>query len=157
MQGKLQMWLLPMFGDKKPRPFLPGASSAMQARISPDGRWVAYSSDESGSWEVYLESFPDPGFKRVVSVGGGAQPRWRGDGKELFYLAPDHMLMAVDIAKDPNARLGQPRQLFRVNISEDIAGPRNHFDVSSDGQRFLIDGSSEPQEWHQLNVFVNWR
>src|SRR5439155_26117796 len=94
---KLDLWLLPMFGDRQPIPFLQTAFNEKQAQVSPDGRWIAYVSDESGAWEVYIQSFPVPGGRRTISVGGGTEPQWRRDGKELFYLAADHMLMAVDV------------------------------------------------------------
>ena len=83
------LWVLPMFGDRKPVPFLETPDNELQGEVSPDGRWIAYTSDESGTWEVYVQSFPAGGFKRAVSVNGGFEPHWRrsGAGNRLFYIA----------------------------------------------------------------------
>ena len=91
---KLDLWALTV-ADRKPIPFLQTPFNEMHAQVSPDGRWVAYASDESGTWEVYVQTFPVPGAKRTISVGGGAEPQWRRDGRELYYLAPDGTLMAA--------------------------------------------------------------
>ena len=89
--------MLPLFGDKQPFPFLATEFSEYQGRFSPDGRWVAYVSNESGEQEVYVQSFPASGGKWQISTDGGAQPVWRHDGRELFYINPDRKLMSVEI------------------------------------------------------------
>jgi serine/threonine protein kinase/Tol biopolymer transport system component len=91
------LWVLPISGDQKPFPYLHADFSEAQGRFSPDGKWVAYVSNESGKWEVYVQSFPVPGGKWQVSNSGGAQPQWRRDGSELFYISSDRKLMAVDV------------------------------------------------------------
>ncbi|MGH9146434.1 MAG: winged helix-turn-helix domain-containing protein, partial [Vicinamibacterales bacterium] len=83
------VWLLPTFGSRRPIPYLRTEFNEIQSRVSPDGRWIAYTSNESGNWEVYVQSFPAPGAKQVISVRGGAEPVWRRDGRELYYLAAD--------------------------------------------------------------------
>src|SRR5262249_13050531 len=90
------LWLLPL-GEQKPMPLIETQFNEQQARFSFDGRWMAYVSNESGPYQVYIQSFPTSGGKWQVSIGGGAQPQWRRDGKELFYLAPDRKLMAVEL------------------------------------------------------------
>lgn len=149
-------WTLPLFGERKPRPFLKAPRDA-QARFSPDSRWVAYVSDESGRPEVYVESFPAPTGKRQISIHGGAQPRWRRDGKELFFIAADGRLMAVPIRGDAALEFGTPAALFDARIGAPIdfgTGARQQYDVSADGQRFLINMvSSEPSP---ITVALNW-
>ncbi len=153
---KNDLWILPLFGDKKPRPFLRTPFNEAQGQISPDGHWVAYASDESGVWEVYLESFPRAGEKRVLSSGGGAEPHWRKDGKEIFYLSPDRNLMAIGIALGPAPQIQRPHALFRAPIIQsNLLG--NQFAASADGQRFLL-GSAErtAKEEREIIVLSSW-
>ena len=150
---KLDLWMLSV-ADRKPIPFLQSPFNEMHGQVSPDGRWIAYASDESGTWEVYVQTFPVPGAKRTISVGGGAEPHWRRDGRELYYLAPDGTLMAVPVKSDENAfDPGRTVPLFQARIPADIITFRNHYAPSGDGQRFLVDsvGDHEP-----IHVVVNW-
>jgi eukaryotic-like serine/threonine-protein kinase len=101
------LWILPL-DDRHPRPFLQSPFNKTDARFSPDGRWVGYTSDESGVSQVYVQSFPEPAFRSQVSVAGGSQPRWRRDGKELFFLATDRKLMAVHVKTAPAFEAGVP-------------------------------------------------
>ena len=94
-QTKLDLWVVPLSGDRKPMPVLHSEFNESQGQFSPNGRWIAYVSDESGMPQVYVQSFPTLTGHWQVSPDGGTQPRWRRDGKELFYLAPDRKLMAV--------------------------------------------------------------
>ena len=94
------IWVLPLTGDRKPYPFLKTESQENWAAFSPNGKWVAYSSTESGQAEVYVTPFPKTGAKWLVSRNGGFQARWRRDGKELFFMAPDSKLMAADVNSD---------------------------------------------------------
>ena len=94
--------MLPLFGDGKPTPFLQTEFNDGWAKLSPDGRWIAYVSDESGREQVYVQSFPEHGGKWQISNGGGEQPLWRRDGRELFYLSGDRKLMAVEVKGDAN-------------------------------------------------------
>jgi hypothetical protein len=119
-----------------------------------DGRWVAYASDESGAWEVYVQAFPMPGAKRTISVGGGAEPQWRRDGQERYYLAPDGTLIAVAVSTSGDTfDAGRPLPLFRARIPADIITFGNHYAVSRDGQRFLVDATDDNEP---INVVVNW-
>ena len=151
------LWVFPTSGDRTPRPFLQTTAREMQGRISPDSRWIAYSSDESGEWEIYLQSFPLPGWKRRVSLNGGVQPQWRADGDELFYIARNHTLMTVDVSiRDREPRLGHPRALFRVPTSQSPERLRNHYVASNDGQRFLVDTATRDSQSQQILVIANW-
>src|SRR5262249_41250316 len=110
---KADLWVLPMFGERKPFPFLQTEAYESMGRFSPDGRWIAYISDESQQLEVHLRPFPGPGGKQQVSIAGGREPRWRGDGKELFYLAADNKLMAAELkVKGSTLEIGAVRPLF---------------------------------------------
>jgi DNA-binding winged helix-turn-helix (wHTH) protein/Tol biopolymer transport system component len=150
---KLDLWTLSV-ADRKPIPFLQTPFNEMHGQVSPDGRWVAYASDESGSWEVYVQTFPVPGAKRTISVGGGAEPQWRRDGRELYYLAPDGTLMAVAVSTNGESfDGGRPLPLFRAHIPADIITFRNHYAASRDGQRFLVDAADDNEP---INVVVNW-
>jgi hypothetical protein len=130
---------MPRTGDRKPAQFLATSANEIQGQVSPDGRWLAYASDESGAWEVYVQSFPSPGAKRTISTGGGTEPQWRGDGKELFYLSADHMMMAVDVNSGSTLQASKPKPLFRAPCSGRSPAYRNYYAVTADGTRFLID------------------
>jgi Tol biopolymer transport system component/tRNA A-37 threonylcarbamoyl transferase component Bud32 len=152
------IWVLPLSGDRQPRPFLETAFNKTQAQVSPDGRWIAYTSYESGRDEVYVESFPLPGHKQQVSSNGGVQPRWGDNGLDLFYVSSDQRLMAVPIQLGHPFRAGAPATLFRLRLipqgSQSI-GLATLYDVSPDGQRFLCvippDESAAP-----MTVVLNW-
>ncbi len=129
-------------------------------QFSPDGRWVAYASNESGKWEVYVVPFDDsgagPGGKWQVSNGGGRQPRWRRDGKELFYLAPDNRLMSVEVKGGAAFEAGPPVPLFQTRPRDPIsAEDRYSYDVAPDGQRFLINAEIE-QKAAPMSIILNW-
>ena len=154
------IWLLPLAGDKRARPFLETAFNKTQAQVSPDGRRIAYTSYESGGDEVYVESFPVPGNKRQVSVGGGVQPRWRRDGKELFYLATDGRLMATPISGGQTFTHGEAKPLFKTAViphgSQSI-GLATYYDVSPEGQRFLcVIPSASDESFAPITVVLNW-
>jgi Tol biopolymer transport system component len=120
-----------------PRPYATTSADETAARVSPDGRWVAYTSDESGRSEIYLDTYPRPGRRVSVSSSGGAHPVWRGDGRELYYWS-DGRLMAVrlDAVRGGAAmQLGAPSVLFRASY---YIGPNTMYDVSPDGERFVI-------------------
>lgn len=150
---RLDLWVLPLDGDRRPVPFLQTPFNEMQAQVSPDGRWIAYASDETGAWEVYLRPFPSAGGKVAVSVGGGAEPQWSGDSRELFYIAADGSLTVVDITAAATVAAGKPRPLFRTPIVGDTISYRNHYAVTADGQRFLVDSADRREP---INVVVNW-
>jgi eukaryotic-like serine/threonine-protein kinase len=153
---KLDLWFLPMTGDRKPVAYLQTGFSQIQAQVSPDGRWLAYASDESGRWEVYLQSFPVPGTKRVVSVGGGGEPKWSPDGRELFYVRADKNVMVVDIPSGhPADGIGQPRALFTAPVVGDTTSYRSRYTVSPGGDKFLFNALDESSQT-PITVIVNW-
>ena len=132
------------------RPLIPVAQTGFDertAQFSPDGRWVAYESNESGRFEVYVQSFPTPAVKELVSTGGGLQMRWRADGRELFYVAADGKLMAVPVQLHSAAQridLGDPTPLFATRIESTVQGGIAHaYAVTADGQRFLMSTFTE--------------
>ena len=145
---------LPLFGDKKPIALIPRAKRAsVAARFSPDGRWIAYTLDDSGRDEVYVMKFPDSGERWQVSPAGGDAPRWRRDARELFYVAPDGKLMAVDVTLEPSFHAGAPKALFET-VPPATAG-FDFYDVSADGQKFLMNLPTN-QGTLPLTLFSHW-
>jgi Tol biopolymer transport system component len=133
--------------------FLPPDSSKTNAQISPDGKWVVYASNESGEWEIYATTFPAAAGKWQVSRGGGTEPRWRGDGKELFYIGPTETLMAVPIATSGTFSSGEPTPLFQIRGRAPISSTDLFtYDVTKDGQRFLVDQYLKPQRVAPLTI-----
>jgi eukaryotic-like serine/threonine-protein kinase len=149
------IWVLPMAG-KKPIAFLESEFNELQPDFSPDGRWIAYTSDESGTQEVYVRRFeaaPARAAAIRMSVQGGSHPKWRRDGKELFYLAPDRKLMSVEVDPSPVFRAGPPRTLFQTRV--EMADFLVNYEVAADGQRFLVNSPDDTQ-LGPLTVIVNW-
>ena len=148
-----------MAGDPKPCPFLSSTFTEGRGAFSPDGHWVAYGSDESGRREIYVRPFPGPGGQWQVSTAGGKEPRWRPDGKELYYIAPDSRLMAAPIASSGTAlQPGLPTALFQPRIAfggTPNALYRQQYDVAPDG-RFLINVSVEEATAAPITVITNW-
>ncbi len=140
-------------GDRIPRQVVEDEEGG--ARLSPDGAWLAYASSASGVPEIFVQPFPGPGERVQVSVSGGTQPRWRGDGRELFYVAPDRKLMAVDVTPGPQLEVGPPRALFSTQILP-LVEARNHYDVTADGQRFLVNSRSAEDATRPVRVVVGW-
>ena len=137
--------------------FLKTPSTLRNGRFSPDGKWVAYASNESGKWEIYVTSFPEARGKWQVSAGGGEQPRWRGDGKELFYLSSDARMMATPVSEGANFNAGAPIALFQANPREAAAtSEQSLYDVSRDGQRFLINTEPKQAGVEPMSVILNW-
>ena len=137
------IWFLPLFGDRKPFGLMQTEYNEILAQISPNGIWIAYASNESGRYELYVQSFPNPGGKWQVTSNGGLFPRWRRDGKELFYMIPaDQKLMAVPVRGGESLEMGTPQALFETRTVEGAAtrpGLLQQYDVSPDGQRFLMN------------------
>ena len=150
------VWLLPMIGDRTPVPLLQTEASEEQPQISPDGRWLAYTSDESGQPEVYVQSFPAPSGKWQVSTGGGGDARWRPDGRELFYIAEDRRLMAVPTKSGAAFEHGSPVPLFDTGMTPFWGEARNHYDVSRDGKRFLLMTPVADERSAPFTIVVNW-
>ena len=153
-EGNLGMWVLPMFGDYKPYRLMNSNFREGQGHFSPDGKWFAYTSDESGSFEVYLRRFPECDNQVRVSNGGGAQPHWRKDGRELFYVASDRKLMAVDVRLGAIADVGTAKPLFTTGIGRYDAP--NRYAASGDGQRFLVNTTVQATSQTPITVVVNW-
>lgn len=147
------LWVLPLFGDMKPYVVLQTQFNETHGRLSPDTRWLAYVSNESGRNEVYVQSFPPSGGKWQLSTTGGAQPHWRADGKELFYMTPDRKLMAVDVNSQQSFGVGAPKLLFQTTVARYEAP--NRYAVSRDGQRFLVNSAVEEVS-HTMTVVLNW-
>jgi eukaryotic-like serine/threonine-protein kinase len=153
----LELWVQPFGGDRRPIPFLKARFGADLGQFSPDGRWVAYASNESGKWEIYVAPFPGPGSNWKVSSAGGSEPRWRRDGKELFYLAPDEKLMAVEVKEGSTFSADAARPLFQTRRREHISSnDLFSYDVSADGQRFLVNTDIGEVTSPPLTVVLNW-
>ena len=157
MAGPGDIGVLPLEGERKPFPFLHTEFPEGQAVFSPDGRWIAYTSLESGSPEAYIRPFtPEKGSesgaggKWLVSNGGGQRPRWRGDGKELYYVSPAPQQFAVDITMGSVPRPGVPRRLFAVPLL-------NNYTVTADGKRFLRVSASGGASASPFRVVTNWQ
>jgi Tol biopolymer transport system component len=158
-ETKTDLWVLPMQGDRKPISFLRTEFNERSGQFSPDGRWIAYISDESGSDEIYVREFSsgaaqgscDAAGKWLISKGGGTDPRWRGDGRELFYVASGGKLMSVEISAKPVFQAGVPRPLFQLPPGF-IGG-----DVTADGRRFLIGVPMAQSASVPFTVMLNWQ
>jgi Tol biopolymer transport system component len=147
--------LLPAAGGVPTR-FLTGTASEMNGQISPDGKWLAYASDESGNWEVYVTSFPGAAGKWQVSRGGGTEPRWRGDGGEIFYIGLNGMLTAVSVNATGTFVTGTPAPLFQIYGRAPISSTDVFtYDVAKDGKRFLVNRFVKPEHVPPLTILLN--
>jgi Tol biopolymer transport system component len=155
-KGDFDLWILPLFGERKSMPFARTPFDERNARFSPDGRWIAYVSNESGRYEVYVQPFlPASGGKWQISTTGGYQPRWRGDGKELFYIGADGKVMSVSVVADGGFKVGVSKALFQTHLDPAALVNDRNYAVTNDGQRLLITtslGSSAP-----ITVVLNWQ
>jgi dipeptidyl aminopeptidase/acylaminoacyl peptidase len=148
------LWILPLAGDKKPFKFLATPAEEMHGNFSPDGRFVSYTSNESGRFEVYVETFPRSDRKWPVSTNGGYEPRWRADGREIYYLSEDRKLMAVSVSAGPS--FGVPVPLFQARVPAGVSANRTHYVPSHDGKRFLVNTQSGEPSPTPLTVVLNW-
>ncbi|HEV8366620.1 MAG TPA: protein kinase [Pyrinomonadaceae bacterium] len=148
------IWVLPLEGDRKPFAFFQSPAADSSAVFSPDGRWVAYQSGESSIPEIYVQTFPASGDKKLVSTKGGLRPRWRGDGKELFYITPEGKMMAVEIKAGATFEPGVPNLLFDVATARTL--PTTPYDVATDGRRFLFISGQLDAGQASLAVVLNW-
>jgi hypothetical protein len=140
-------------GREKARPFVATPANETAAEFSPDGRWVAYESNETGQLNVFVQPFPGPGGKWQISTDGGTRPRWRRDGRELFYRTRE-AVMSVPVTTGTTFAAGPPQEVLRgfpVREGYDAA-----FDVSPDGQRFLLIRSGTTANSAELHVVLNW-
>ncbi len=154
------IWALPLTGERKPFSVLSTPFDERDGQFSPDGAWMLYQSNESGQFEVYLQPFGRAGERLQVSVGGGAQPRWRPDGLEIFYVAFDGRLMAVPVQPglgEGSPQLGRPVPLFVTNIGPAVQPvSRQQYVVSADGQRFLMSTIDAANASTPLEVVLNF-
>jgi Tol biopolymer transport system component/predicted Ser/Thr protein kinase len=159
MNGREELWVRPLTGDRKPFPYLQSDFNQSQAQLSPDGKWIAYTSDETGRSEVYVQRFPTGGSKHQVSTDGGIQPRWRKDERELFYLALDENLMSAPVTPVAELSFGRSTVLFRTQLSTwATGGPamwRTTYAPAPDGQRFLlIHPATHPES--PITMILHW-
>src|ERR1039457_4240580 len=146
--------LVPVAGGEPTR-FLTSKGSESNGQISPDGKWVTYASDESGNWEIYVTSFPGAAGKWQVSRGGGTEPRWRGDGKEILYIAPNGLLMAVPVSGQDIFATGTPAPLFQIHERAPISSTDVFtYDVTKDGKRFLVNRYVKPEHVPPLTILL---
>jgi len=152
------IWALPLVGKPEPYPVVHTAADEHYGTLSPDGRWLAYISNETGAYEVYIESFPATGFKRQISTQGGFEPQWRRDGRELFYLAPNQTLMAVGVTSSSTTlEVSPPKSLFATQIKwMEIQAVAHHYAAAPDGQRFLICSATEDARSVPVTIVLNW-
>jgi Tol biopolymer transport system component len=151
---RIDVWALPLFGDRKPFPLAATEFNEVVPMISPDGKWVAYMSDESGSFEVYIRPFPSGAGKWQVSSGGGELPHWRRDSKELIYSTLDQQMMAVEVREEgASVALGVPHTLFKYNA---VSGPEGPYAVSGDDQKFIINRLGTEGSPAPLTLVTNW-
>jgi Tol biopolymer transport system component len=157
--GQQHLWALPLYGDRQPFPVDRTTFNEREGQFSPDGEWVAYTSIESGRAEVYVQAFPQPAGRVQVSNNGGAQPRWRPDGKELFYIDLDDRLMAVPIRVAPGGRTPENSAavpLFVTHIGGAVDPARQNYVVTPDGKRFLMNTILEDAP-SPLTLILNWK
>jgi Tol biopolymer transport system component len=150
------VWIAPITGDRKPQPFLRTKFNEMQASISPDKRWVAYMSEESGRYEVYVQPFPGPGGKWQISTNGGTVPVWAQNGRELFYMSSGKV-MSVGVTTQPTFSASTPRIV--ADVPPLLMGRLSNgvYDVSPDGQRFLfVKANVESGPPDEVHVVLNW-
>jgi DNA-binding winged helix-turn-helix (wHTH) protein/Tol biopolymer transport system component len=152
--SRLDLWHVPLAGGTA-RPLLNDAFNEAQARISPDGRWLAYVADGTGTQEVYVRRYPELDAPRQVSNGGGGQPQWRADQRELFYLSPDRSLMAATMTDAREVSFGAPRRLFRTSIAEGPSAARDSYAAMPDGRSFLIDARGDASA-RPITVMLDW-
>jgi serine/threonine protein kinase/Tol biopolymer transport system component len=149
------LWILPLSGDHKPVLFLQTEFNELRPAMSPDGKWIAYQSNESGSNQVYVRPFPRPGGKYQVSTTLGTRPRWRRDGKELYYLGPDSRLMAAEVSSHGETFVvGAVRPLFETRSTGGVNN--STYDVTADGKRFLVNTIIGETASSPITLVVNW-
>jgi eukaryotic-like serine/threonine-protein kinase len=153
------LWFLSM-PEKKPSLYLHNGFANSQARISPDGRYVAYATNESGSAQIVVQTFPNAGGgKWPITAHGGTEPAWRSDGRELYYLAPDGKIVAVSVKIDPTFQADQASELFQTTLLPTVNPVARRYAVSADGQRFLLassSGGAASSDSTPITVVVNW-
>ena len=155
--SSVDLWYVSSVGDPAPHPFVATKFDERDGQFSPDGKWVAYQSNESGHYEIYIQPFPGPGERITASAGGGQQVRWGRSGTELFYLAADQRLTSVPLTFSASGvmSLGTPVALFRTEIENNFLA-RQQYVVSEDGRRFLINAPTDALDPSSITVILNW-
>ena len=157
----LDIWALPLDGERKPRAVVQTEFNEQHPQLSPDGKWMAYQSNRTGRFEVYIRPFPGPGSDGPVSTEGGAQARWNPDGKELFYIAADDRLMSVPMRFSANGdavEAGTPQALFATNVGSTAPNTnRQQYAVSPDGQSFILNSQPDAAQTSPITVILNWK
>ena len=153
-EGAFDVWVLDV-EQQKARAVMESSANEIQPRLSPDGRWLAYASDETGTWEVYARGFGETTGKWQLSRGGGSQPVWRGDGRELFYLDPRGVLNVVSIGGDRTLQASSPQPLFQTTLPNALAPFRTAYAVSRDGQRFLLNALRPNAQNSSITIVLN--
>jgi Tol biopolymer transport system component len=148
------LWLLPLIGDRRPVKFIASPAEEMHGNFSPDGCFVAYTSNESGRVEVYVQTFPLSNRKWQVSTNGGYEPRWRADGREIYYLSNDRKLMAVSVGT--GLSFDVPKPLFQTRVPTGVTANRQHYVPSRDGRRFLVNTQNGDASPTPITVVLNW-
>jgi Tol biopolymer transport system component len=142
--------------DRKAQPVLQSPANEVQPRLAPNGRWMAYASDETGTWEVYVQGFSGTSGKWQISTAGGSQPMWRDDGRELFYVGPDGRLFAVTVSAGETFEFQPPQPLFQTTLPSMLAPFRTGYAVSADGQRFLLNSLKSNPDTPAIKIVLNW-
>jgi Tol biopolymer transport system component/predicted Ser/Thr protein kinase len=145
------VWVMPLTGGEKPKRLVGTEFDESEARFAPDGHWITYTSNESGQNEIYIQAFPNGENRQIVSKGGGSGSHWRADGKELYYLAPDGSMMAVDVTYGRSLELAAPRSLFQTTRGS------TGWDVAPNGQRFLLAAPAQQSAQTPFTVVLNWQ
>jgi Tol biopolymer transport system component len=145
----LDVWAIPMSGERRATAVLQSTANESDAQVSPDGRWIAYVSDETGRNEVFVRSFPESKGKWLISSGGGTRPRWRTDGRELVFVSGEGMLTSVAIEGSPELRIGREQPLFSLRSASEFA-------MAPGGQRFLVRSPVRSDRRAELHVVLNW-
>lgn len=153
----LDIWALPLEGDRKPFPVAEQESWQVHAQVSPDSHWVAYTSGETGDSEVYVQDFPKLTKRQKVSTEGGQQPHWRNDSREMYYISRSGKIIAVSIGLGTRIEVGKPRELFSTNTPGGAwAITRRQFQPTPDGQKFIVRTVPDDAPLTPYIVTLNW-
>ena len=157
LRNEGELWFYAL-AENKSRPYIQGRWLVRSAQFSPDSRWVAYSTNENGNWEVYVSPFPNASSKWQVSHGGGEEPRWRQDGKELFYLSPQGKLMVASVKLGESFEALTPAPLFQTRRRQKISSQDVFtYAVTENGNKFLFNNVVDQKEAQPLSIIMNWK